>query len=107
MSKVKIYKPAKTAMQSGRAKTKRWKLEFVREAAMHPDPIMGWNTMPNTLPQVHLWFATQEEALAYAAAKKLDAEVIAPKSSTVAPKSYAENFAANRRQAFDSKAQSD
>lgn len=107
MPKVKIYKPTKTAMQSGRAKTRRWKLEFVREAAMTPDPLMGWNTMNTTLPQVNLWFATKEAAVAYAKAKKLDFELLEPETATIPPKSYAENFAYTRRQAFDSQAQSD
>ena len=107
MTKVKIFRPAKTAMQSGKAKTKRWKLEYVREAAMRPDPVMGWNTMQTTLPQVHLWFDTKEEALAYAKAKQLSVELIEPELPQVPPKSYAENFAFTRRQAFDSKAQSE
>lgn len=104
MAKAKIFKPTKTAMQSGKAKTKCWKLEFARDAAMTPDAIMGWDTMNNTLTQIHLWFATKEEALAYARTKKLDVEVIEPETAKVGPKSYAENFAFTRRQAFDKKA---
>lgn len=107
MPKAKIYRPTKTAMQSGRAKTKKWRLEFERNAPMTPDPIMGWSTMDNTLTQLHLWFATKDEAVAYAKAKRLDFEVVEPEKATVGPKSYAENFAYTRRQAFDSKAQSD
>ena len=103
--KAKIYRPTKTAMQSGRAKTKLWRLEFERDTKMTPDPLMGWNTMANTLPQIHLWFKTKEEALAYARAKKLDVEVIEPEAAKIPPKAYAENFTYNRRVAFGKKAQ--
>lgn len=107
MTKVRIFRPAKTAMQSGRAKTKKWRLEFEREAPMTPDALMGWNTMPSTIPQIHLWFASAEDAIAYASSKGLDYEVIAPEAAKIPPKSYAENFSYNRRNAFDKKAQSE
>ena len=105
MATAKIYCPTKTAMQSGRAKTKRWKLEFLRDASMTPDALMGWNTMSNTSQQLHLWFHTKEEAQAYAASKQLDVVVIEPKKAAFVPKSYAENFSFNRRIAFDKNAQ--
>ena len=68
---------------------------------MTPDPLMGWNTMPDTLAQLHLEFPTKEEAIAYATAKGVAFEVIEPKARVVAPKAYAENFSANRRHSFD------
>lgn len=98
----KIYKPAKTAMQSGKARTKAWRLEYTPVAPGTPDALMGWNTMPNTIAQLHYQFATKEEAIAYAAAKKIPYEVIEPHKPVVPPKAYAENFSANKRTAFDS-----
>ncbi len=51
----RIFKPAKTAMQSGRAKTSRWVLEFEAEAARRIDPLMGWTSADETTPgQVRL-----------------------------------------------------
>ena len=67
--RAKIYQPAKTAMQSGKAKTRVWKLEFERPAPARPDALMGWNTMPDTITEVHLMFPTRDEAVAYAEAK--------------------------------------
>lgn len=101
MSKAIIFQPAKTAMQSGRAKTKHWLLEFERSVPMTPDALMGWTTMSETVPQqLHLKFATKEEAIAYAKAHGLAYEVREPEVAKVPPKAYAENFAFNKRKAF-------
>ncbi len=98
----RIYQPTKTAMQSGRGKTKCWKLEYVPLGKGKPDALMGWNTMPDTRAQVHLEFPTQEEAVAYATAKNIPFEVLEPKEVKVKPKAYANNFAFDRRKSFDS-----
>ncbi|MFZ4541897.1 MAG: ETC complex I subunit [Rickettsiales bacterium] len=100
--RVKIYRPAKTAMQSGKGKTHLWKLEYEKPAPGTPDALMGWNTMPDTVTEIHLHFATKEEAIAYAVAKKLDYTVSEPKKAVVPPKAYAENFSAAKRKAWDS-----
>lgn len=97
--KAKIYQPAKTAMQSGKAKTKLWKLEFAPDVKNAPEPLMGWNS-GGTLQQINLHFDTAEEAVAYARAHNLAYEVLEPKKRSVKPKSYAANFAFNRRSAF-------
>lgn len=97
----KIYQPAKTAMQSGKGKTRYWLLEYEKPSAGRPDALMGWNSMPDTIAQVKLRFASKEEAVAYAAAKKLDYVVKEPKKPVVPPKAYAENFSAGKRKAWD------
>lgn len=102
----KIYRPAKTAMQSGRAKTHQWLLEFERPAPGRPDALMGWNSMPDTQPQVRLWFPSEEEAVAYATAKNIPFVVKKPQVATLQPKAYAENFSFNRRTSFDPKVNS-
>ena len=99
--KAKIYSPAKTAMQSGKGKTGAWLLEYEKPAAGRPDALMGWNTMPSTVTQVKLSFATKEEAIAYANAKKIEFSVSEPKKSVVPPKAYAENFSNGKRKAWD------
>lgn len=97
----KIYQPAKTAMQSGKAKTHHWVFEFVRPTPAAPDALMGWNTMQSTQTQVKLTFASKEEAIAYANAKNIAFDVREPQKVSVPPKAYAENFASTRRTAFD------
>lgn len=100
-TKAKIYQPAKTAMQSGRGKTKFWLLEFIPAHAMTPEALMGWNSMGDTLSQISLKFNTREEAEAYAQAKQIAYEVHLPHSNVVPPKSYSANFAFTRRRAYD------
>ena len=97
----KIYQPAKTAMQSGKGKTHQWLLEYEKPAPGTPDALMGWNSMPDTIAQVKLTFATKDEAIAYATAKKLAYSVSEPKKSVVPPKAYAENFSNAKRKAWD------
>ncbi len=94
---VRIFQPSKTAMQSGRGKTRHWKMEYMTDDAHTPDPLMGWTTMQDTAVQIQLEFDTKEEALAYAKAKNLEAIIEEPKSAKVPPKAYAENFSFTRR----------
>ncbi|MBN66098.1 MAG: oxidoreductase [Rickettsiales bacterium] len=96
MTKAIIYQPSKTAMQSGRAKTHYWLLEYTPSTKMTPDPLMGWNS-GDTLNQVRLRFDTQEQAEDFAKQKGLDYVVRAPKPRKFEPKSYAANFNFNRR----------
>jgi hypothetical protein len=97
MSKpARIYKPAKTAMQSGRAKTHEWILEFEPSAAKRADALMGWAGSSDTQGQVRLRFETKEEALAYAAHHGIACDVELPHASRVRPKAYADNFKFDR-----------
>lgn len=89
---VRIYKPAKTAMQSGEARTKEWVLEFEPEAPSAPDPLMGWISSADTRAQVRLEFATKEEAVAFAVREGFAYTVSEPKERKPIRKSYADNF---------------
>lgn len=89
---VRIYQPAKTAMQSGRARTKKWRMTFDESAPKFVEPLMGWIGMRDTMQQLDLCFSTKEEAVAYATKKGYDFRVMEPKKRQIAPKSYAENF---------------
>lgn len=93
---VRIYKPAKTAMQSGRGKTKDWILEFEPRSASRPDPLMGWVGSADTRRQVRLSFDTADEAISYAEKHGYAYTVEKPKDRRIRPKSYADNFS-NRR----------
>lgn len=97
--RARIYKPAKTAMSSGTAKTHLWVLEYVAETARTVDPLMGWTSSRDTQAQVQLTFETKEAALDYAQAKGIDAVVQEPKErkANIRAGGYGENFATNRR----------
>ncbi|AUQ99993.1 ETC complex I subunit [Phaeobacter inhibens] len=97
--RARIYRPAKNAMTSGMAKTRKWILDFVPSSAREVDPLMGWTSSHDTQSQVRLRFDTKEAALEYAEANGIDAVVTEPKSrkANVRAGGYGENFATNRR----------
>lgn len=97
---VRIYRPAKTAMQSGRAKVGSWVLEFSPAASNRPDPLMGWAGSSDTNAQVKLNFDSADDAVAYAQKKGWTYTVQQPKERRIKPKAYADNFATNRRQTW-------
>ncbi|MDG2032994.1 MAG: ETC complex I subunit [Rhodospirillales bacterium] len=92
----KIYQPAKTAMQSGRANTKRWVVEYAQEEAKQADTLMGWIGSGDTRGQVRMRFATREEAIAYAERNQLAYQVKDAKVRKIRPKNYADNFRFDR-----------
>ena len=96
MARVRIYQPAKTAMQSGIGKTKAWVLEYEPATPREPDPLMGWASAGDTLNEVRIRFDTLDAAVAFAKKRDLDYTVIAPKARTIRPKSYADNFRYDR-----------
>ncbi|MBF0304747.1 MAG: ETC complex I subunit [Alphaproteobacteria bacterium] len=92
MQKVRIFRPAKNAMQSGRGNAKQWLVEF-EPAAKEIDPLMGWVGSRDTRNQLRLRFATKDEAIAYAEREGLDFSVYDELARRpLRPKSYAENF---------------
>ena len=93
---VRIYRPTRTAMQQGKANTRRWVLEHELRGRKTHDPLMGWISSGDTEGQVRLRFDTQEEAVAYCERRGLAYRVEEPKETTIRPKSYAANFAWNR-----------
>ncbi|RMF06204.1 MAG: ETC complex I subunit [Alphaproteobacteria bacterium] len=88
----RIYKPAKTAMQSGTARTRDWVLEFEPGAPREVDPLMGWTSSRDMTSQVRMRFPTKEDAIAYAKRHGIAYRVSEPKPRRRRPKSYADNF---------------
>ena len=94
----RIFRPAKTAMQSGKAKTRDWLLEYAPESARLSDPLMGWTQTSDMNGQIHLAFDRCEDAVAYAQKRGIAFEVLADSTPKRIVKSYADNFAFNRKQ---------
>jgi hypothetical protein len=88
----KIYKPAKTAMQSGTAKTKKWIMEFEPHDTRFIEPIMGWVSSSDMRQEIKLQFETKEQAISYAKKHAIDYIVIDPKPRIMHLKSYSSNF---------------
>jgi len=96
----RIYKPAKTAMQSGKAKTKDWVLDFEPEEPRRIEPLMGWTSSGDMRQQIRMRFATKEEAIAYCEREGIAYQVLPDKEPARRSISYADNFAYGRRGAW-------
>ncbi|OYU70214.1 MAG: ETC complex I subunit [Alphaproteobacteria bacterium PA2] len=94
----RIYQPAKTAMQSGKGKSKSWVLEFAPGSARRADALMGWTQTTDMDGQVRLSFETKDEAVAYADRHAIPFQVFDPKPARKIIKAYADNFAFGRKQ---------
>jgi hypothetical protein len=90
---VRIYKPSRSAMQSGKAMAEHWVVEFETEKPRTAEPLMGWTSSADTRQQIKLSFPTKEEAIAYCEREGL-AHVVLPEApvARVIKKSYSDNF---------------
>ncbi len=97
MPSVRIFQPAKNVMQSGRANTRSWIVEFEPSAAVKPNPLMGWPGSADTRPQVRLSFDSRDDAIDYAKKHGFDYEVLPPRDRSVRTQAYSDNFRAGRQ----------
>jgi ETC complex I subunit conserved region len=93
----RIYQPAKTAMQSGRARTRKWLLEYEPETPRQIEPLMGWTASTDMRSQVSLEFETLDEAVAYAKANNIPYQVFEAHKPSAKAKSYSDNFRFGRK----------
>jgi hypothetical protein len=93
----RIFKPSRTAMQSGKARTQYWQLEFEPDSARVVEPLMGWTSSSDMKSQVRLRFATREEAVAYCERHGIPYQVQDSHEPARRPMAYADNFAFTRR----------
>lgn len=91
----RIYREDKPPTQSGFARTERWNLAFEPQDK-EVEPLMGWTSSADTRQQVHLAFASKEEAVAYATRNGIAYRVEEPHESRPKPLSYSDNFKFNR-----------
>lgn len=95
---IKIYKPSKTAMQSGRVKTKQWLAEYISEISTTKDSLMGWISSSDTRSQIKIFFETKEQAIEWATKNNYQFYVVEPHKRKIKPKSYSSNFDINRKE---------
>ena len=100
MTIARIYRPAKTAMQSGAARTKAWVLDFEPEEPRIVEPLMGWTSSGDTKSQVRLRFETKEEAVAYCERHGIPYQVSEPRETARRSMAYADNFAFARKEGW-------
>ncbi len=97
MTTARIYKPAKTAMQSGTANAKSWVLDFEQASPKAVEPLMGWTSSSDTRQQVRLRFHTKDEAIAFCENNGIAYRVFDPNPPKRRIMAYADNFAFSRR----------
>ncbi len=97
--RARIYRPSKSATQSGVGRSRDWVLEFSPDRPRRIDPLMGWTSSDDMNSQVRLHFETREAAEAYARERGLEFLVLRPRErrQNIRPGGYGENFATNRR----------
>ena len=91
MKRAKIYKPAKTAMQSAEGNTRNWLLEF-DTLNTGISPLMGWESSKDTMSEVKLEFSSKDQAISYAKKNNIEYYIIEPQKRKIIKKSYADNF---------------
>lgn len=96
----RIYRPAKTAMQSGTAKTKEWLLDYEPEQPRVVEPLMGWTSSGDMKQQVRLRFETKDEAVAYCERHGIAYQVFEDNQPSQRTMAYADNFSFRRREAW-------
>jgi hypothetical protein len=92
----RIYRPSRTATQSGSARAKLWVLDFEPEAPREVEPLMGWTSSGDMKSQLRLSFSTQEEAIAYAERNGLVYRLEEPKPVSRKILAYSDNFKSTR-----------
>jgi hypothetical protein len=95
--RARIYKPPRNAMQSGRANTRQWVLEYEPASPTTPDPLMGWASSDDMRTQIQLDFETKEQAVAYAQNNGIDYQIFEPAPTAQKAKAYADNFRYDRK----------
>jgi hypothetical protein len=96
----RIYRPARTAMQSGEANTKEWVLDYEPEQPRNIEPLMGWTSSGDMKQQIRLNFDSKEEAVAFCEREGIPYQVFESIPSVRQRMSYSDNFAYSRRQAW-------
>ncbi|GAA0535905.1 hypothetical protein FHS83_003253 [Rhizomicrobium palustre] len=95
--RARIYQPTRNAMQSGKARTRAWVLEYEPASPRQADPLMGWTGSSDMLSQVQLEFVSKEEAISYAEKNGIDFDLFEPHKPTPKPRAYADNFRYDRK----------
>lgn len=116
-----IYRPARHAMQSGSAATKKYRLEFPHQGRWK-NPLMGWASTryfccccccekglslnlslssSDALGNVSLYFDTEEEAVDFCDKQAFEYQLDGAKPHERTHQSYADNFAFQRKKVPD------
>lgn len=96
----RIFKPAKTAMQSGTAKAEHWMLVYEPEAPLTVEPLMGYSSSSDMRRQIKLSFESKSDAIAYAERNGIPYQVAVEQDKDTKTQSYSDNFRYGRTQSW-------
>ncbi|XP_030636720.1 NADH dehydrogenase [ubiquinone] iron-sulfur protein 4, mitochondrial [Chanos chanos] len=94
--KVRIFVPARTAMQSGVKNTQKWKMDFDTRERWE-NPLMGWASTADPLSNMVLTFGSKEDAIAFAEKNGWSYDITEKRTPKPTVKSYGANFSWNKR----------
>lgn len=94
----RIFRPARTAMQSGTAKTEHWLLVYEPEVPLSVEPLMGYTSSSDMRRQIKLSFDSKDDAVAYAERNGIPFQVAVEQDSQPKIQSYSDNFRYGRPQ---------
>ncbi|MCJ1312584.1 hypothetical protein MMC25_006258 [Agyrium rufum] len=91
---VRIYRPAKTATQSGDWHGHHWRMDWDVMGKGHrwENPLMGWQSSADFMQGTHLNFKSKETAIDFANKQGYEYFVQEPNERRIIPKAYANNF---------------
>ncbi|CAO3660525.1 unnamed protein product [Umbelopsis ramanniana] len=91
---VRIYRPARTATQSGKQGAKLWKIDFdiLPDGARWENPLIGWASSSDYQQALTMKFAEKDQAISFAEKQGWNYYVQEPKEVKFVKKSYADNF---------------
>lgn len=89
-----IYRPAKTATQSGDWHGHHWRMDWDILSKGHrwENPLMGWQSSADFMQGTHINFKTKEDAIRFAEKQGYEFFVQEPNERKITPKAYANNF---------------
>ena len=97
---IKIYKPTKTAMQSGLGNSKQWLAEYISDIDSIKDNLMGWTGSADTKSQVKMFFDSKDKAIEWANQNNYQFFVEEPMIRKLKIKSYSSNFDMNKKESW-------
>lgn len=88
---VLIYRPARSAMQSGEAETTKWQVDFDAQQKWE-NPMIGWASSDDPVQALRLRFDTAEQAESFCRKQGWDYQIAKEPVSRLEPRSYGDNF---------------
>jgi len=90
----RIYRPTRTATQSGDWHGHHWRMDWdiLPKGHRWENPLIGWQSSADFMQGTHVNFKTKEDAIRFAEKQGYEYFVQEPNERKIIPKAYANNF---------------